>query len=61
MRKYGLGGFYLGLPSRCLWSAFIIGGQFTLYDVFKSALHITAADLTLFYDALGATVAFGAY
>lgn len=56
VRKYGVAGLYLGLPSRCLWSGAIIAGQFFLYDVFKQALHVTAADLTLFYDALGATV-----
>ena len=56
-RQYGAGGFYLGLSSRCLWSAAIIAGQFFLYDVFKTALHVTAADLTVFAvfapDALG--------
>ena len=52
-RQYGTGGFFLGLPSRCLWSGAIIAGQFFLYDVFKTALHVTAADLSLFYDALG--------
>ena len=57
IRKYGLQGLYLGLPSRCLWSGAIIAGQFTLYDIFKQALHVTAADLTLFYDALGASAA----
>ena len=36
-----------GLPTMCC--------QFFLYDVFKSALHVTASDLTLFYDALGAS------
>merc|ERR1712072_962297 len=53
IRKYGIQGLYLGLPSRCLWSGAIIAGQFFLYDVFKGALHVTTADLTLFYDALG--------
>ena len=57
VRKYGVPGLYLGLPSRCLWSGAIIAGQFFLYDVFKGALHVTAADLTLFYDALGASAA----
>ena len=57
VRNYGLQGLYLGLPSRCLWSGAIIAGQFFLYDVFKSALHVTASDLTLFYDALGASAA----
>jgi solute carrier family 25 phosphate transporter 3 len=54
VRSYGLAGLYLGLPSRCIWSGAIIAGQFFLYDVFKAALHVTAADLTLFYDAMGA-------
>ena len=53
----GVGGLFRGLPSRCLWSGAIIAGQFFLYDVFKSALHVTNSDLTLFYDALGASAA----
>ena len=57
-RSGGMPAFFRGLPSRCLWSSAIIGGQFFLYDLFKAALHITAADLGLFYDALGASAAF---
>jgi len=53
--RYGVQGLYRGLPSRCAWSGAIIAGQFLLYDVFKSALHVTAADLGLFYDAYGAS------
>ena len=56
--KLGLPGLFTGLGSRCLWSCAIIAGQFLLYDVFKSALHVTAADLSLYYDAFGATAAF---
>jgi len=59
-RSYGLSGFFRGLPSRCLWSSAIIAGQFFLYDLFKGALHLTAQDLTLFYDAFGASAAFAA-
>ena len=59
-REYGLAGLYLGLPSRCLWSGAIIAGQFFLYDLFKQALHLTANDLTTFYDAFGASAAFSA-
>ena len=59
-RKYGLAGFFRGLPSRCLWSGAIIAGQFFLYDLFKEALHITANDLALFYDAFGASAAYAA-
>ncbi len=54
-RLFGVKGFFLGLPSRCLWSGAIIAGQFFLYDVFKTAFHIAATDLTQFYDALGAS------
>ena len=57
VRKYGIQGLYLGLPSRCIWSGAIIAGQFFLYDLFKTSLHVTAADLSLFYDALGASTA----
>ena len=53
-RSFGFGGFYLGIGSRCLWSGAIIAGQFFLYDVFKSAMHVTAADLTQFLDVLSA-------
>ena len=59
-RQYGFGGFYLGLGSRCLWSGAIIAGQFFLYDVFKTALHVQAADLTTFAvfapDVLGTAI-----
>ncbi|KAL1507057.1 hypothetical protein AB1Y20_007919 [Prymnesium parvum] len=58
LRKQGVAGLFRGLPSRCLWSSAIIAGQFFLYDVFKAALHLSAQDLTLFYDALGASAAF---
>ena len=57
VNKYGVGGLFRGLPSRCLWSGAIIAGQFFLYDVFKGALHVTNTDLTIFYDALGASEA----
>jgi len=60
MSELGMAGFFLGLPSRCLWSGAIIAGQFFLYDLFKQALHLTAADLGLFYDAFGVSAAFGA-
>ncbi len=53
-RSFGFGGFYLGIGSRCLWSGAIIAGQFFLYDVFKGAMHVTAADLTQFLDVLSA-------
>jgi len=53
-RQFGLEGFFLGLGSRCLWSGAIIAGQFFLYDVFKSAFKVTAADLTQFLDMLSA-------
>jgi len=58
LREFGFGGFFLGLGSRCIWSGAIIGGQFTLYDVFKQLLHVTAAELAQYYDALAATAAF---
>ncbi len=56
LRLYGPGGLYLGLGSRCAWSGAIIAGQFFLYDVFKSALHVTHDDLVFVYDALGAAL-----
>ena len=53
-REFGVSGFYLGLGSRCVWSGAIIAGQFFLYDVFKGAFKVTAADLTQFLDMLSA-------
>lgn len=44
----GLAGFYTGLGSRCIWAGCIISGQFFLYDVCKSLLHIK--DLRVFLD-----------
>ena len=57
-REFGLGGLFLGLPSRMVWSSAIIAGQFFLYDLFKQALHLSTNDLTLFYDAFGSSAAF---
>jgi solute carrier family 25 phosphate transporter 3 len=56
--EFGVGGFFLGLGSRCIWSGAIIAGQFFLYDVFKNWLHVAETDLGQFYDALSATSAF---
>jgi len=56
VRQFGIGGLYLGIGSRCLWSGAIIAGQFFLYDFFKRGLHLSAAELTLFYDVLGAAL-----
>lgn len=56
--EFGIGGFFLGLGSRCIWSGAIIAGQFFLYDVFKNWLHVAETDLGQFYDALSATSAF---
>ena len=54
--ELGLRGFFLGLGSRCVFAAVIIAGQFFLYDAFREALKVTASDLTVFYDALGAVL-----
>jgi len=52
-RELGLGGFFLGLGSRCVFAAAIIAGQFFLYDAFKEGFSVTGSDLTVFYDVLG--------
>lgn len=48
----GLGGLFLGLPSRIVWSGAIISGQFLLYDICKTALHVSADDLRVFLDVI---------
>jgi solute carrier family 25 (mitochondrial phosphate transporter), member 3 len=50
--RYGPRGFFLGLGSRCLWSGSIISGQFLLYDVFKTLLHVAPADLGRYMDVI---------
>ena len=55
-RQFGLSGLYLGIGSRCAWSGVIIAGQFFLYDLLKSSLHVAADDLRQFYDLLGAAL-----
>lgn len=52
-QKYGLGGFFLGLGSRCMWAGTIIAGQFLLYDLGKNLFQVTSDDLTLFLDVIG--------
>jgi len=47
-KEAGLGGFFLGLNSRCVWAGCIISGQFFLYDVCKSLLGVK--DLRVFLD-----------
>lgn len=49
----GPGGFFYGLVPRAVWAGFIIAGQFFLYDVFKTAVHVTAADLSQTLDVFG--------
>lgn len=46
--KQGVGGFFTGLGSRCVWAGCIISGQFFLYDVCKSFLGVK--DLRMFLD-----------
>ncbi|CAM9556013.1 unnamed protein product [Ectocarpus sp. 13 AM-2016] len=48
----GLGGLFLGLPSRIVWSGAIISGQFLLYDLCKTALHVSVDDLRVFLDVV---------
>lgn len=48
----GIEGLFLGLQSRIVWSGAIISGQFLLYDVCKTALHVSADDLKVFLDAI---------
>lgn len=48
----GLDGLFLGLQSRIVWSGAIISGQFLLYDVCKTALHVGSDDLKVFLDVI---------
>lgn len=52
---FGLGGLFLGLPSRIVWSGAIISGQFLLYDICKTALHVSADDLRVFLDVIASS------
>lgn len=48
----GVEGLFLGLQSRIVWSGAIISGQFLLYDVCKTALHVSVDDLRVFLDVI---------
>lgn len=52
IEEQGIGGLFLGLQSRIVWSGAIISGQFLLYDVCKTALHVSADDLKVFLDVI---------
>ena len=52
VEERGVRGLFLGLPSRIVWSGAIISGQFLLYDVCKTALHVSADDLRIFLDVI---------
>lgn len=47
VRKYGVSGLYLGLPSRCLWSGAIIAGQFFLCAAAASPTRLHGALFSL--------------
>jgi len=51
---FGPKGFFLGLGSRCIWSGCVISGQFLLYDISKTLLHVTPSDLTVYLHTLAA-------
>ncbi len=50
VQKEGVGSFFRGLVSRCVWAGCIIAGQFLLYDVFRSLFGITADDLNQVFE-----------
>lgn len=52
VEERGPGGLFLGLPSRIVWSGAIISGQFLLYDLCKTALHVSVDDLRVFLDVV---------
>ncbi|CAM9262726.1 unnamed protein product [Choristocarpus tenellus] len=52
IEERGIRGLFLGLSSRIVWSGAIISGQFLLYDVCKTALHVSAYDLRVYLDVL---------
>jgi len=49
-KRDGIKGFYRGALSRCLWAAFVISGQFAIYDILKSIIKVSTRDLTLFLE-----------
>ena len=52
-RESGPGAFFIGVGSRSLWAGCVIAGQFLLYDLFKSALGVSTADLEEVFDVFG--------
>ena len=52
-RESGPQAFFIGVGSRSLWAGCVIAGQFLLYDLFKSALGVSTADLEEVFDVFG--------
>jgi len=50
VQKEGIGSLFRGIGSRIIWSGSIIAGQFLLYDVFRSLLGVSTADLSQVFE-----------
>lgn len=52
VEKEGIGSLFRGVGSRSVWAGFIIGGQFLLYDIFRTAFGVNAEDLKQIYQII---------
>ena len=50
IEQEGFGSLFRGLGSRCLWACCIIGGQFLLYDIFRTYFGVSGEDLAQIYE-----------
>jgi len=56
IEQRGFGSLFRGLGSRCVWAGSIIGGQFLLYDVFRTYFGVNGDDLEQIYEVVVKTV-----
>jgi solute carrier family 25 (mitochondrial phosphate transporter), member 3 len=50
IEQEGSGSLFRGLGSRCVWAGSIIGGQFLLYDIFRTYFGVNGEDLAQIYE-----------
>lgn len=52
IEQEGIGALYRGLGSRCIWAGSIIGGQFLMYDIFRTFFGVNRDDLAQIYEVV---------